>query len=256
MNGFPSRIESDEMADGRLSSVPNFRDVAGPGYQTPEGPMRRGVLFRSSKFQISPEELNRVSALGIETIYDLRIQREFERAPDSEIAGATWRHAGVPGLSSDDMSTIETGNDLREAMINHYRGFVENPAKRAGFATLLVGIAESPGPQLFHCAEGKDRTGWAAMLIQRLVGVSDADVVADFLLTNDRMDPRGLNAARAFFGDKPDEFIMPAMVADLAYLEAGVEQMEADYGDLITYLRSGLGLDDEQLSSLRDRFRV
>jgi len=237
-----------------LGSVPNFRDVAGPGYLTPTGPMRRGRLFRANSFVVAPEDLELIVPLGIRAIHDLRGQREVDLRPDTALQGATWRHTWVPGLSSDTMRSLETSAQMRDAMISHYRGFVHDADKRAGFASLLAGIAEVDGPQVFHCSEGKDRTGWAAMLLQSLVGVSRDDVVTDFLVTNQVMQLTGptLEVAREFFGDRPDEFFLPAMVADVAYLEAGLEQLEADFGDVETYLRDGLGLDDDQLHRLRD----
>ncbi len=238
----------------RLTSVPNFRDIAGPGYATPHGPMRQGRIFRANAFQVVEHELKALGTMGIVAIHDMRGQREVDHRPDVELPGATWVHACVPGLASDVMLSLETADDLRDAMIAHYRGFVRDPAKRAGFAAVLAGLAARDGSQVFHCAEGKDRTGWAAMLLQRLVGVSEDDILADFLLTNELMssDTRTLASARKFFGDRPDEFFAPAMFADPDYLAAGMEELDAEYGDVASYLSRGLGLDDEQLVRLRD----
>ncbi|GAA1651756.1 tyrosine-protein phosphatase [Georgenia ruanii] len=243
----------DNGAALKLDSVPNFRDIAGPGYRTSTGRMRRGRLFRANSFLVTAEELERLAPLGLMAVHDLRGQGEVDLRPDTVPRGATWRHSWVPGLSRDTVRTLETSAALRDAMINHYRGFVVDANKRAGFAHLLAGIAEVDGPQVFHCWEGKDRTGWAAMLLQTLAGVSHDDIVADFLLTNELMQRTGptLELARRFFGNRPDEFFAPAMDADVAYLEAGLEQLEATHGDVETYLRTGLELDDDQLVKLR-----
>jgi protein-tyrosine phosphatase len=237
----------------KLASVPNFRDVAGPGYVTPRGPMRRGMLYRSNTFQVAEDDLLTLAPLRIAAIYDLRGEREIEMRPDAELRGAVWRHIGVPGLSGSLIEILDSATDMREAMLDHYRGFVRDPPKRSAFAELLSAIAVNDSPQLFHCTEGKDRTGWAAMLLQRLVGVSEEDVVSDFMLTNDLMGPSGptLDLARRFFGDKPDAFLLPALVADTAYLDAGVAQMDSEYGGLGGYLAQGLGLGDDQLDRLQ-----
>ena len=55
-----------------------------------------------------------------------------------------------------------------------------NPAYHALFA-LLEGRRV---PVLFHCSCGKDRTGIGAMLILLALGVSRADALADYMLTN------------------------------------------------------------------------
>src|SRR5829696_6759658 len=41
-------------------------------------------------------------------------------------------------------------------------------------------------PVLFHCSLGKDRTGTLAALLLHALGVSDKDIVADYLLTDAR----------------------------------------------------------------------
>ncbi|WP_210717280.1 tyrosine-protein phosphatase [Amycolatopsis acididurans] len=236
-----------------LVSVPNFRDIAGPvGYDTPRGPMRRGRIFRSSAFLASPEDLATLGGLGIAAIVDLRGRHEIERRPDSVLAGATWRHAWVPAPGVDLLGALRTAGDVRAAMIQHYREFVSAPRKRAGFAAALAAISDGTAPQLFHCAEGKDRTGWLAMLLQRLAGVSEREIVADYLMTNETMRGRGDSRAmvRIALGDRPDEFFAPALVADAAYLEAGMDQLRADYGDLEKYLSAGLGLSGERLDRL------
>jgi protein-tyrosine phosphatase len=238
----------------KIASLPNFRDVAGPaGYPTPRGRMRRGQLFRSSTFAPSPDDLAALGSLRIAVIHDLRGRQEVELRPDSVLDGAVWRHSWVPGLGTDTIRVLRTAAEVRAAMINHYREFVSSPHKRAGIAAVLASISDESEPQVFHCSEGKDRTGWVAILLQCLAGVSDHDILADYLLTNELMrgggDTRSL--ARVVFGDMPDDFFAPAMIADTAYLKAGMTQLEADYGTVEGYLLGGLGLSEDHLERLR-----
>lgn len=39
-------------------------------------------------------------------------------------------------------------------------------------------------PLMVHCTHGKDRTGLVVALVLRLLGVSDADIVADYELSD------------------------------------------------------------------------
>jgi protein-tyrosine phosphatase len=253
MNGNRHQHPVDAAVELKLLSLRNFRDVAGPGYETRRGPMLRGRLFRSNTVQVSEEDLAVLGTLGIVAIYDLRGQEEISRRPDAAIEGARWHHTWVPGLGTAAIAALQTPVETQQAMVDHYRGFVRDPAKRAGFAAVLSAITRHDGAQLFHCAEGKDRTGWLTMLLQRLVGVSEDDIVADFLLTNELMSADGptLAVMREFFGDRPDEFFLPVMIADAVYLEAGMTQLEQDYGDLYGYLCDGLNLSDAQLDKLQ-----
>lgn len=261
MEGQPVGSHSDQAGDDacvtiaiEVASVPNFRDVAGAhGYETPHGSMRRGFLFRSSAFDPSPHDQASLAAYRIALVHDLRGQDEIDRRPDVVPAGATWKHAWIPGLDMDAARAMRTSADVRQAMLDHYRGFVSVPRKREVVGAVLAGLSGEDRPQVFHCSEGKDRTGWIAMIVQALVGVSEADILRDYLLTNERTNRAlsTLDAARKAWGNRPDEFFRPAMIADADYLEAGIGQIEADYGDVESYVIDGLGLTSAQLGRLR-----
>jgi hypothetical protein len=52
----------------------------------------------------------------------------------------------------------------------------------------LRGIIRTPGATLFHCASGKDRTGVMAALLQKVAGIEDEIVIADYVASG--MDAR------------------------------------------------------------------
>jgi protein-tyrosine phosphatase len=61
------------------------------------------------------------------------------------------------------------------------------------FACKLIQILEIMAgleyyPLLFHCAAGKDRTGVLAAVTLKLLGVSDEDIIADYVLTDASME--------------------------------------------------------------------
>src|SRR5262249_13626538 len=45
-------------------------------------------------------------------------------------------------------------------------------------------IADAPGPTVVHCTHGKDRAGFAAALVLDVAGVDRADIVVDYLASN------------------------------------------------------------------------
>ena len=47
----------------------------------------------------------------------------------------------------------------------------------------LTFLAEGETPFLIHCKEGKDRTGFAVMLLEMLCGASPDDIIKDYMLT-------------------------------------------------------------------------
>lgn len=52
---------------------------------------------------------------------------------------------------------------------------------KAGIVKGLVYMSENKGPYLFHCTEGKDRTGFFAALVESLMGASKDEIVKDYM---------------------------------------------------------------------------
>ncbi len=218
----------------RLASADNFRDVAGTGYPTAGGGrVRRGVFFRSNELTLTDEDAR---ALGITAIYDLRDEHEVAGHPDAPVPGATWEHLEVKGIPMDSVATLADRDEATEVMGEVYRGFVTHPGAREAFAALLKRLAGSEAPQLFHCTAGKDRTGWASMLLLHLAGVQEPAILDDYLLTN-----TVATATR----EKYLALVSEHLGADKA--------VEAAYGSLTGYLRDGLGLSESALAALRGR---
>ena len=107
-------------------------------------------------------------------------------------------------------------------------------------------------PALFHCTTGKDRTGWAAAATLTLLGVSEEDVLADFLITNRDLLP----ALKPYFdqfastGGDP-ALLRPVLGVEPAYLHAALDEMHNRFGTIEAYFTEGLGIDAEDQQSLR-----
>lgn len=53
----------------------------------------------------------------------------------------------------------------------------------AGIVEGFSFLAEGDTPYLVHCREGKDRTGFAIMVLEALMGWSETQIVADYMQT-------------------------------------------------------------------------
>ncbi|MDQ4052449.1 MAG: tyrosine-protein phosphatase [Actinomycetota bacterium] len=241
----------------RLASADNFRDVTGPGYTTADGqPLRAGVLFRSNELALTDEDATTISELGVTAVYDLRDDHEVEAHPDVAVPGATWTHVEVKGIPMDSVSTLATVAEADEVMRGVYRGFVLHDGGRASFAALLSHLAEADAPQLFHCTAGKDRTGWAGILLLHIAGVADDVIVSDYLLTNTVSSgtrEKYLGMVHEHLGADKVPVYERVLVADETYLRAAYDALSAAYGSLDRYLSDGLGLGDDRIGALRAR---
>jgi len=155
---------------------------------------------------------------------------------------------GRPGAALD----LLDGGRAAHMLTKGYRGIVSLPGARAAYGALFAGLARAERrPALIHCTTGKDRAGWAAAALLMLLGVSDADVMTDYLLTNERLLPAMqplLDRVEAAGGDPG--VLRPLLGARAEYLEAALDEMSARYGTVERYFEDGLGLDADSLSAL------
>ncbi|SMF24933.1 protein tyrosine/serine phosphatase [Tistlia consotensis] len=235
-----------------LDGATNVRDLG--GYETADGrSVRWRRLFRGSRLShLTAADLETMRALGIRTVCDLRGAGECALAPG--LAGAvvarvralpiepTLKHA-IDGAAA---GWPPDGAPPEEVMAEIYRSFALEHFQV--YRELLSLLLEDDGlPLLFHCTAGKDRTGFGAAVILRLLGVSAKDVVGDYLLTNRHWKGTGRL-------DHCPEPIRAAITrARLAYLRAAFSAIDAGFGSFERYAAEMLGVDSHAAAELRAR---
>ncbi|MFE2998637.1 tyrosine-protein phosphatase [Nocardia sp. NPDC059246] len=249
----------------KLMSVDNFRDLAGParGYRTGSGRSARlGVVYRSNALSPNASDLATLSTLGIRAVYDLRTTKEVEAKPDKVPLGAKYVRVDILGDASSaasvDLTTI-TSDSARAMLSDANRDFVANESQRREFATLLTDIAEADGPVVVHCTSGKDRTGWASALLLTVAGVSQQDIMSNYLLTNQYSAASIDATARATadrYGTVRGEGMRIAMGVFPEALQAGFDQATRQFGGMDGYLKDGLGLGQTTLDLLKSKLTV
>ncbi|CAL1690464.1 hypothetical protein MMB232_00589 [Brevundimonas subvibrioides] len=250
-----SRIHAFEALD-------NFRDYG--GYDTAAGRvLKAGRLFRSAhQASVTDADLERLAALDIGTVIDLRRPVERRRQPSKRPAGFSGQviesdldEAGeaphITFLKTADL-TPDSG---RRFMTDTYRQLPFAPAHLDLFARYFRALGETDRPVLIHCAAGKDRTGMLAALTHHLLGVGRDDLVEDYLLTNTAVDLAGRAPAiaeqlKAITGRTAShDAVVAFMGVEEAYLDAAIAAIEARHGSIDGYLEQALGVD----TALRDR---
>jgi len=115
-------------------------------------------------------------------------------------------------------------------------------------------LAADGAPVLFHCTAGKDRTGFAAAIVLRLLGVPEESIVADYLRSNAyslAAHRRDLLLLRLMWGPAASALVRGLLGVDQAYLRAAFEAIDREYGSFEAYVRDGLGLGPAEIARLR-----
>ncbi|KRA66077.1 protein tyrosine phosphatase [Caulobacter sp. Root655] len=238
-----------------LQGVENFRDFG--DYAAGQGRLKKGVLFRAAhQAEATDQDLAAMAALGIVTIVDLRRPNERERDPSRRWEGFAAQvidnDMGVTG--EDPWHTFLRGSDLSVASIHDYlvEYYRRAPFKDRHldlFRRYFQAVAQARGPVLIHCAAGKDRTGLLAALTHHVAGVSDDDVIDDYLLTNNeerfaRRGPKFAAIIETATGRRPSDAAMrTAMGVEADYLATAIAEMKGQYGSVDGYLERAVGLD-------------
>jgi protein tyrosine/serine phosphatase len=237
-----------------LEGVDNFRDFG--GYPAAGGRrLKRGALYRSaSHSRATDADLERLAALEIAVVVDLRRREEREREPSRRPANFAGRViANDTGHEEDSwfnhIASAELSADsFRAYLVDYYRAAPFDERHIDLFTRYFQALAEADGPVLIHCAAGKDRTGILAALTHHLAGVHPDDIAADYLLTNDperlaRRLPLVTQAIQEVSGRVPDEAaVMTAMGVDTLYLDTAFAAISERFGGMDAYLERALGV--------------
>ena len=234
-----------------LTGATNFRDLG--GYVGQDGlSVRWRRLFRSDHLAtLTPTDLAQLADLGLTRVCDFRGKAERVPLacilPDVAVHSLAIEPTVVQRMKEMlDAGQLLTAPDTVLLMQQTYRAFVVDNSPR--FAALFAHLLESDSPLVFHCTAGKDRTGFAAALILLSLGVPQAVVMQDYLLTN-----------QLFRMPRPNSELASQEVQDVLwrvqedFLTAAFAAVEKDYGDVTNYLQQALGVggrEQERLVSL------
>ena len=253
-----------------LASLPNLRDLG--GWPTKDGGrVRSGLVYRSTELgKLAGDDVAAVDGLGLRTVFDMRTEAERSAEPDRLPHGAELAVIDVLADSSGAApaqlikvlgdpaaATPLLGDGKAVKLFEHgYREIVSLPSALAAYRLFLLDLSQPEHrPALFHCTTGKDRTGWGAALLLMLLGVSDEDVMRDYLLTNSQLVPAMQPVFDRFqaAGGDPD-VLRPVIGVEQEYLEASLDEMRQRFGSLEGYVTEGLQLGPEVLDALRAAF--
>ena len=168
-----------------LRGAHNVRDLGGYSYVASDG--ARGVtashvyLRSGSLTRLTRHDRAVLRSYGLTRVIDVRSNLELKVFPDP------YRRRPEPGVDYLHIPMMDQLNSngfqglLPESMFAVYRDLLDDG--QPGFRALVDALDTAPGCTLFHCRVGKDRTGVIAMLLLDLAGVSEAEIVADYAVS-------------------------------------------------------------------------
>ena len=247
----------------RIWSVRNFRDLG--GYPSLLGGfVNRGLLYRSASLHtLSGRDHRLFSSLSIHSIIDFRSDPERQRQPDRLRADFGIRHVSIPILDSCTAKSGDLERQIRSGKVDDIdpAGLLTQANRELAtrftpqYRQFLHAVLDARGrPVLFHCAAGKDRTGFAAAILLRLLGVPEQLVMFDYLMSN-RHYLRALRPVLKIValvkGRKVASALTGFAEVRASFLEAAFQALTRQFGSFEAYAHDGLDLSEQDLRTLR-----
>jgi protein-tyrosine phosphatase len=211
--------------------------------------VRRGALVRSDQLcRLDDGGRASLVAHGVRTVIDLRTPAEAERDPDP-----IWHEPGIDCMQIPQQS---------EQLWREFDPIAKTRAERDALAidrcseqnaAMARAVANAaPGGVLIHCLAGKDRTGIAVALLLGLVGVSEADIAADYALSEAALASEKVAALAAAADEEARARIERGYDSRPETMLGTLEHVRTRHGGAEAYLRRA-GLTDTEVERIRAR---
>lgn len=276
------RMKSERI---RLQKLYNTRDLG--GMKTADGrTIKKNCLIRSGQlYAATVEDIETLRSCGVMQILDLRTAQEKKEKPDPQISGAGYVHMPIltdmmQGITREEAADKQILSQEEmfagigenpELMIKYmtkvYQLFVMDEHAIAQYARFLNLILENEsGATLWHCVGGKDRAGFGAVLVQECLGVSREDIMEDYLFTNECLKTESdqmfasMKAQYHITSDeeaaKLEKVVQAIHAAKEEYLNGIYQTVEETHGNFKTFLEKALGMGEDKIAKMRERFLV
>ena len=247
----------------KLENIKNVRDLG--GMSAADGKkIKAKRLIRSSKlWNASEKDIKTIEEkLEVVNVVDFRTETEraedphpIDKFPDVKYHFLKSYDSTQEIVTRDKKSNyllMKNANKLTEEMAveiieNFYEQMpsAENLQKAyAQFFEVLLNTKK--GATLWHCSLGKDRAGIAAVLVEHALGVSDEDIMKDYMLTNKYLEEIKnkdmTNAFRVFYGVRE------------SFLESWYKSVDQNFGGIDKFLKDVLKVDEKKKEKLRKMY--
>lgn len=259
-----------------MSTISNARELG--GYKTRDSKtVREGVLLRTAALtDASQEELNSlIRDYNLSAVIDLRASCELAEEPEpvlDRVAQYNFRimdeqmmaerAAGIYLVLADpNVDPVKRMTAILEAGVisdQMYVEFLQGETGKAGYREFFRVLLETPEGSgvLWHCTNGKDRTGVAAMLLLGVLNVDEKTIMEDFLLTNTFFEEE-ITAMRkqlsTYISDEAmlEELMVTGKGVHAPYMQNAIDYINENYGDIPGYVKAELGLTDADITKLQ-----
>lgn len=233
--------------------------------------IKNDLLIRSDALHsitLEDEEILK-NEYNLKQVFDLRNIPESECKPD-KITGI--KIYNLPVLSKETIGVTKKGDDNRDFkdflnavkekeeprgankfMQNVYTQVVVAESASYAYKTFLHELLKCDGASLWHCSAGKDRAGFATILVLYLLDFDMDTIINDYLGTNHYYTPK-VNRMVEHFGVDYTDTLWSVFGVEKEYIEKLFSVINENYGSLDNYLLKELEIDDNFKQEFKNKY--
>tara|TARA_B100000767_G_scaffold236656_1_gene230524 strand:- start:387 stop:1079 length:693 start_codon:yes stop_codon:yes gene_type:complete len=225
--------------------------------------MKNNILFRCAKLStLNDEDIEKIEDLNPHAIIDFRDPKEINKAPDNLSKDLLKKYVSLPISASTlsrmvDQKNIDGDNKFtyEKVMEESYKLYINNH-KHVWKEFIKILLKANNNPIIFHCSAGKDRTGIASFIIQKLCDNPIELIFENYLLSNELLTINAATAEQTTASKKDDQLITKIMLDTLSkvkksYLISGINEIENQFESLENYIIQELGFTDVDIKDLK-----
>ena len=252
--------------------VKNLRDLGGiPAAGGKK--VRYGKLYRSGHLgKINEESAEKLrDETNLATVIDLRAPAELSHRQDVIPEGVDYLH--IPPLTDEQNPAVtrETGPSIlkkimqvdggaRTYLSDTYRTMISSEPSLRALREFFDVLLEDDGAVLWHCTQGKDRTGVVAAAILLALGVDRDEIMRDYMRTNRTCFFKNfwifIGVVLVTFSVKKARNLNLLLSSRRSFLDAAFDEIDKFWGGTEEFLTNGLKLSDEDIRELREIYLV
>lgn len=248
------------MQNIKLEGSKNIRDLG--NIELLNNRIKSKMLLRGGSLDLLSDNdiSNLVNEYQLKTIIDLRTEKEIEERPDVKIENVDYLkmpvfNNSILGITQEKTNIIDPLKiNMKELYSKMIEECLENISKIIHY---IVNADIDKYSILFHCKEGKDRTGVISAILLLILGVDKDKIIEDYLFTNTinkvKADIYYNKAIQMNMNQNQAESVKNIFLAKGEYIEEIFKAIENKWDGQDNFIKIHLKLEHEQVQSFRDK---
>lgn len=257
----------------QLHRLFNTRDLG--GMHTEDGKIVcSGKLYRSGELYAADKDDLEWIHTHVSRVIDFRTSLERNEKPDPQMTDTDAVHLPVmeelaPGITRDRASYAAAFQRIAEDpdaaywyMADVYRDMILQEHARIQYKKMVSLLLEDvPLGILWHCTAGKDRAGFASVIVETILGISREDILRDYMMTNECRRQENEQMIQGFlrlFADRSaaEKGMRILFCADPVLFQTWYHEAQREFGSMEAYIRDGLMISTEMQQEIRRRYLI